>query len=70
MTDRLYTQADLDAAVAAEREACAQVADDLGGLWWSEYKNRRSPFAGMPHHEGKSDGACAAAAAIRERGET
>lgn len=30
MTDRLYTQADLDAAVLAEREACAKVAETEG----------------------------------------
>ena len=56
-------------AVKAEREACAQVADDLALDRWREYKDRMSIYCASTHHEGMSDGASDVATAIRARGE-
>jgi hypothetical protein len=59
--------------VAAEREACAKVCDDIGEDLWSLYKGR-APYTGKEegradmHVQGKSDGADECAAAIRARG--
>lgn len=56
-------------AVKAEREACAQVADDLALDLWREYKDLMSIYCASTHHEGMSDGASDVAASIRARGE-
>lgn len=34
---RLYTQAELEAAVAAERERCAERAGEYAQAWWSKH---------------------------------
>jgi hypothetical protein len=61
--------------VAAERETCAKVCDDIGEDLWSLYKGR-APYTGKEegradmHVQGKSDGADECASAIRNRGNT
>ena len=60
-------------AVAAEREACAKIAEDFGLQRFSEYKGRgehaQSIRRGDPYWEGQSDAAGDIAGLIRERGE-
>jgi len=61
--------------VAAEREACAKVADSISEDQWALYKGR-PPYTGQElerasdYTQGKSDGAEVCAAAIRARGNT
>lgn len=61
------------AATAAEREACANVCEEIESERWALYKGR-SPYNGReegradPHIQGMSDGAAACEAAIRARG--
>ena len=60
MNDRTYTQAELDAAIAAERERCAnvceQIEDDAYALWRT---------LADPTEQGRSIGAGHCADAIR-----
>ena len=59
---------------AAEREACAMVADSISEDQWALYKGR-PPYTGKElerasdYTQGKSDGAEVCAAAIRARGD-
>ena len=49
---------------AAEREACAKVAEDMAEAWAKEW---RDSLKASSHTEGQSDGADEVAAAIRAR---
>lgn len=53
------------AATLAERERCAQIADDIATKAWESYKRGHGPERADPYAEGLSDGAEKAAAAIR-----
>lgn len=70
----LYNQAALDAAVAAEREACARLCEDYSADRHALYKGR-SPYSGAEpgratdYVQGESDGAMSCAERIRARGE-
>lgn len=63
------------AAIKAEREACALACDKLAAEYRAVYKGRAAiPIAQLglrynPHTDGLSDGAGECAAAIRARGE-
>lgn len=63
---RLKSAQMVQEAVQAEREACANVADDLSVKWWGEYKGS-GPNRADPHYQGMSDGAEDVSAAIRAR---
>jgi hypothetical protein len=62
-SEPLYDQSALDAAVAAERERCARLCDDLEERIWLEYRASNFP---SQHTEGESDGAGRCAALIRK----
>ena len=70
-----FTVEQLDALLAAEREACAKVCDDISEDQWALYKGR-PPYTGQEleraseYTQGKSDGAEVCAAAIRARSNT
>ena len=52
-------------AVAAEREACAELCGVMEKRWWDKYKENGSSYT-----EGKSDAASECAAIIRARGQS
>jgi hypothetical protein len=63
VNDPLYGQAELDAAVAAERERCASICDGIGATYTGAARRLDGQHA--THAAGQRDGANECAAEIR-----
>jgi hypothetical protein len=62
----LWTKSDVDAAIKAEREACAKMVGEFAQKWWSIHcdSNKHMETTRKAH-----DDFCALQVAIRARGE-
>jgi hypothetical protein len=66
----VLVQAEVNAAIAIERERCARVCDDISVDRWQQYKGQgrhapNNPHRADPFMDGQSQGADACAAAVR-----
>jgi hypothetical protein len=58
----------IEAAMAAEREACAAICEQRSADHWHDLKDPASPFRGDPRPKAMADEAEQCAKAIKERG--